>query len=277
VNSEPRRRIVLLGASNLTRGISTVIESAQNIWGSPLDVCGALGHGRSYGWTSNFLGRSLPGIVDCGLWKALEARPKLPTAALITDIGNDLMYGAPVPQIARWVETAIERLQRAEAQVVMTLLPLSSASRLSPTRFRFFAKLFFPNKQLDLAGVLARAQDLHDRLESLGRSRGVALVEQQPQWYGIDPIHIRLRCWRTVWPEILSSCRQVSPRLTEPTPGDEPEEPRVSEKLAYVKGSMRRWLYLRTRTAENWQFFGTQRQRKQPCAMLKDGTRISFF
>jgi hypothetical protein len=276
-NLQPRHRIVLLGASNLTRGISTVIESSQNIWGSPLDVCCALGHGRSYGWTSNFLGRSLPGIVDCGLWKALEERPKLPTAALITDIGNDLMYGAPVPQIARWVETAIERLQRADAKVVMTLLPLSSASRLSPARFRFFAKLFFPHKQLDLADLLARAHDLHARLEALGRSRGVALVEQRSQWYGIDPIHIRLRCWRTVWPEILASCRQVSSRLGEPTPGDEPVEPRVSETLGYVKGSLRRWLYLRTRTAENWQFFGTSRKRTQPCATLKGGTSVSFF
>jgi hypothetical protein len=258
-NSQPRHRIVLLGASNLTRGISTVIESAQNIWGSPLDVCCALGHGRSYGWTSNFLGRSLPGIVDCGLWKTLEERPKLPTAALITDIGNDLMYGAPVQQIERWVETAIDRLQRADAQVVMTLLPLESASRLSPARFRFFAKLFFPNKQLELAQLLARAHDLHGRLEALGRSRGVALVEQQSEWYGIDPIHIRLRCWHTVWPFILSSAR---------------------ERLATVgpaKGSLRRWLYLRTRTAENWQFFGTARRRKQPCARLKDDTRVSFF
>jgi hypothetical protein len=99
----PRHRIVLLGASNLTRGISTVVESAQQIWGGPLDVCCALGHGRSYGWTSNFLGRSLPGIVGCGLWPALESRPKLPTAALITDIGNDLMYGAPVQQVLLWV------------------------------------------------------------------------------------------------------------------------------------------------------------------------------
>ncbi len=254
-----QHRIVLLGASNLTRGISTVIESAQNLWGSPLEICTAMGHGRSYGLNSNFLGRTLPGIVQCGLWRTLEERPKLPTAALVTDIGNDLMYGAPVAQIASWVETALDRLQRADARVVMTLLPLDSAFRLSPARFKFFAKLFFPHKQLNLADLLQKAQELHGRLETIGRSRGIALVEQQSDWYGIDPIHIRLHYWHTVWPAILAAARQES------------------SAIQPAKGSLRRWCYLRTRTAENWQIFGTSQHNKQPCGVLKDGTALSFY
>ena len=47
----PSRRVILLGASNLTRGISTVVEIAKTKWGSPLDIMSALGHGRSYGKT----------------------------------------------------------------------------------------------------------------------------------------------------------------------------------------------------------------------------------
>ncbi|MCC7087244.1 MAG: hypothetical protein IT427_19755 [Pirellulales bacterium] len=259
IDRSPRVRVVLLGASNLTRGISTVVESAQDIWGSPLDICCALGHGRSYGWTSNFLGRSLPGIVDCGLWKSLDERPKLPTAALITDIGNDLMYGAAVPQIAGWIETAIDRLQSVDAQVAMTLLPMSSAVRLSPARFRFFAKLFFPLKHLELSDLLSRGRELNGRLETLGRSRGVTLIEQQSQWYGIDPIHIRLRYWRTVWPSILAA-----------THGE-------SKSIRPTRGSFRRWIYLRTRTAESWRLLGVPQRRHQPSGHLKDGSSVSLF
>ena len=52
------RRVVLVGASNLTKGIGTVLPLAEQIWGSPLEVYAALGHGRSYGrgracWAGN--------------------------------------------------------------------------------------------------------------------------------------------------------------------------------------------------------------------------------
>jgi hypothetical protein len=262
----PQHRVVLLGASNLTRGISTVIEASQKLWGSPLEVVTAMGHGRSYGLPSNFLGRTLPGIVHCGLWKSLADRPKLPTTALVTDIGNDLMFGAPVTQIADWVEASLDRLQAADAKVVMTLLPLGSAHRLSPSRFRFFAKLFFPNKELHLPDILAKAQTLQGKLENIGRSRKVTLVEQQTEWYGLDPIHIRLRYWRTVWPAILAAC------------ADEGSDLAVAMKRnVAVRGSLSRWCYLRTRNAEHWQLFGGAHQRKQPCGRLKDGSSLSFY
>ncbi|MCZ6542107.1 MAG: hypothetical protein O6768_00410, partial [Planctomycetota bacterium] len=94
-----RPRVVLLGASNLTRGISRAVGIAQAILGTPLEVLIAMGHGRSYGQRSRVLGRSLPGIVDCGLWDALLHGSGRPTYALLTDIGNDVMYGASVPSI----------------------------------------------------------------------------------------------------------------------------------------------------------------------------------
>ena len=43
------RRVVALGASNLTRGLHTVVSTARTEWGPDVEVLGALGHGRSYG------------------------------------------------------------------------------------------------------------------------------------------------------------------------------------------------------------------------------------
>ncbi len=106
------RRVVLLGASNLTRGVSTVIETAAAYWGRPLEVFAALGHGRSYGAASSVMGRELPGIVQCGLWEDLRRQGAAATAALITDVGNDLLYGAPPEVIADWVQQCAERLVR---------------------------------------------------------------------------------------------------------------------------------------------------------------------
>jgi hypothetical protein len=254
------RRVVLLGASNLTRGISTVIETAENIWGRPLEILGALGHGRSYGMESNVLGRRLPGIVQCGLWNALAQSDAKPTAALITDIGNDILYEVPVAQIISWVQTTIERLQTIDANICVTLPPLDSARGLTLKKFLFFRKLFFPRCRLELNEVVERAHQLNDGIESLGQSHGVRVVAQRGQWYGFDPIHIRLRQWRNAWFEILKHWSDDRSAYYSP-----------------ARGSLMRWTYLRTREPEARSIFGRNMRKNQPSALFRSGTRVSFF
>ena len=69
-------RVVALGASNLTRGFRTVVAAAREAWGPDVEVLAALGHGRSYGGESRFLGRVRPGILQSGLWSELARRPE---------------------------------------------------------------------------------------------------------------------------------------------------------------------------------------------------------
>ena len=135
-----------------------------------LEVLSALGHGRSYGINSTVLGRTLPGILDCGLWEALRRAADVPTAALVTDIGNDLLYQVEVPQIVAWVDNAIQRLQQAGARVTMTLLPIGSLLKLAPRRYYIFRTVMFPRCRLTFAEASARARELHDRLQALGPS-----------------------------------------------------------------------------------------------------------
>ena len=37
-NGLPPRRVVVLGASNVTRSLSTIVETACRLWGRPLDM-----------------------------------------------------------------------------------------------------------------------------------------------------------------------------------------------------------------------------------------------
>jgi hypothetical protein len=253
----PPRRVVLLGASNVCRGLSTALETACSAWGGPLDVLAAFGHGRSYGVRSSMLWRELPGIAECGLWEALARRPAAPTAALVTDVGNDLLLDVPAPQIAAWVEECVERLLDAGARVVLTPLPLCNVERLSPGKFLLFRSVLYPGCRLGLATVVARARDLDARLRQLAARRGLALVEHRAEWYGFDPVHIRRGRLAGAWHAMLSRWREV------------PSEA--------ARGSLRRWLYLWHVAAERRWLFGREFRRAQPAGVLPDGTTLALY
>ena len=132
--SAPGRRVVLIGASNLARGISTIVETAQLGWGEPVEILAALGHGRSFGQESSIFTRKISGIIQCGLWSALASAPARPTTALVTDIGNDILYGTSVNVIVGWVATCFDRLSEAGARTItgtsQVQLTVASASAM---------------------------------------------------------------------------------------------------------------------------------------------------
>jgi hypothetical protein len=207
----------------------------------------------------SLLGRELPGIVECGLWDALRRRPAAPTAALLTDIGNDLLYGFPVVDIADWVERCLDRLQKAGARVVMTRLPLERLHTLPQAKFFLLRTLFFPGSRLRLVTVRERALDLDLRLSALARNRGVSLVEHNADWYGFDPIHIKMRHWAQAWRTMLAPWTPDTaiPELAPP--------------------SFHRWLAVRFLPPEVRWFFGYEQRRAQPSGRLAGGTVLSFY
>jgi len=197
------RRVVAVGASNLTRGFHSVVAAARSAWGPDVEVIAALGHGRSYGAPSTFLVRSLPGILQSGLWRALESRPPAPTRALVTDVGNDIMYGCPPVQILEWVDECVTRLQKVTPDVVITGLPYAAVTGLPAGRYLLFRSMFFPRCRMTLDQTMRVAAEVDAGLEAIAARRGCAFLRLKREWYSLDPIHIRPRMWRTAWEEIL--------------------------------------------------------------------------
>lgn len=254
----PSRRVVVLGASNVVRCISTVVETAQLVLDGPVDFFAAIGFGRSYGMTSRVLARSLPGIIDCGLWSDLACRPRAPTFALLTDIGNDIVYGADVERIAGWVEQCLERLTPICERIVITELPLDSVSRLGPLRFHLFRTCFFPTSRISFHDARSQSQSLNSRVVDLANRYGASIKVPKREWYGFDPIHIRMRYWPIAWQEILSAWR------------DDVHQQRA-------KGSIIRWLKLHRQRPLSRQMLGIHQQRDQPTCKLRDGSTISLY
>jgi hypothetical protein len=201
--TECRSRVVLLGASNVERSLATIVRIARSGLPGPIEWFIACGHGRSYGAESSVLGRRLPGIAPCELWDALAARPPLPTYALVTDVGNDLLYGAPVEAIVAWVDACVERLRACDARVVIAGLPLGALAQLPRWRFAMLSRVFFPLHGAQFETTLARAHELDTALREIVARHAAQWISPPSEWYGFDPIHIRKGVWNVAWGKIF--------------------------------------------------------------------------
>ncbi len=256
-----RARVVALGASNLARGIAPVVRRARAAAGGPVQVLAAFGRGRSLGLTSGFLGHSLPPITSCGLWRELERGPELPGLAVLTDVGNDLMYGPGPQHVVAWIEECLDRLARAgidPRRTVLTTLPLARLERLRPWALGLWRRLFFPASGPGPAEALDAARELDARVRERAARRGITLVELDPAWYGLDPIHFGPMRKGAAWDAILR------PWLDGESGSASPRELLLGPRLNLMAPE-RDWI------------LGRERFRAQPAVQLADGTTIACY
>ena len=263
---EPTARFVILGASNVARGISTIVETARLCNGrNPLEIFTAFGHGRSYGLTTRVAGRTLPAIVQCRLWEELAGRAvqsPLPTSALLTDIGNDILYGVEPLRIAMWIEHCLTLLMNLGARVAMTRLPMDSINSLGEARFRVARSVLFPSCRLELHAALQLAAELDVHISELARTHGAALVEHDRDWYGFDPIHIRMSHWRGAWHRAIEGVHAL--QLNDHAVPDS----------AWPRSSLRQWALLKLLAPDIRWICGFEQRREQPALSLQDRTSI---
>lgn len=250
-------RVVAVGASNLTLGLQSMVSASRAAFGPDVEVLAALGYGRSYGAFSSVGPRRLPGILQSGLWSELARRPEAPTRGLIMDVGNDVLYDVKPEQIIAWVEEAADRLLTHTRDVVITDLPGASIDRLSNARFLFFRTLFFPPCRLSRAEVVARVASVNNGLALLAQRLGLRIVRLQPDWYGLDPIHIRPSRWRAAWRDILMG------------PGD--------DSASVPPFSPREWVFLHQLPPERQWLMGWERVHPQTDRKLKHGGRLRLY
>jgi hypothetical protein len=258
--------VVLLGASNLTKGLRGLVAmTRETIETAPLEILVAAGHGRSYGQWSRVLARGLPGILQCGLWPVAARSGAVPTYALLTDIGNDLAYGTSPAELIGWLATCLARLRAIEAFTVMTFLPTTRLAQLTPWHFRFFRSVFFPGCGLSYQELLARAVEVNERLADLADRHRAAVVVPRPHWFGADPIHLRRSERPAAWREILSRWdRGANPPACSPTD---------SARDATARAPLPR----RPLAPAHCTVLGMSVCRPQPSAVLRDGSTISLF
>ena len=258
--SEPANRLILLGASNLTISLRLTIGEMQRHCGGPSEVLAAVGNGRSYGQSSRFLLRELPGIINSGLWVRLAESEIRPIYAVLTDIGNDILYGHSPAQILQWVAECINRLEACSAQIVLSNLPIRTIESLPEWRYRLFRQIFYSSCQLSKAEVLERAREVYQGLIDLATNRQCVLCEQNPDWMGADGIHYAYSKRNQPYQYFCAQFGEITPSL---------------EKTASCLSYSHSWNKSPQFACQK--MLGRERICYQPSGRLSDGTTVSLY
>ena len=251
------RVVVVLGASNVSRGLSRLVAAMESRSpGAELFV--AAGHGRGYGVNTRVAARRLPSILQSGLWRGLDRQSGAAPVALVTDIGNELLYGFSVEQITSWVRESVRRLADRGATIAITRLPMAGIATVGGFRYRALRTFFVPGCSLSLADLKRATARLDSELLAIAGDYGARIIEQPAHWYGFDTLHVRRRHLDDLW---LTACSAWGLPVV--------ESPFTS--------SVTDWLKIGTKAAEVRSLAGVMRFTPQPVLPLRSGGTLSLY
>ena len=257
MNRFPLPSVVVLGASNVSRGLSRLVAAVESR-APGTDLFVAAGHGRGYGVNTRVAARRLPSILRSGLWRGLDRHGGEAPLALVTDVGNELLYGARSVLVASWVRETVWRLADRGATIAITRLPMAGIAEVGPVRYRALRTLFVPGCRLSLAGLKEAATRLDADLQAIAGDFGVQIIEQPAHWYGFDTLHVRRRHLDDLW---HAACKAWGIPVVE----------------SPVASSLATWARVGTKAAEVRSLGGVMRFTKQPVLPLRSGGTLSLY
>ncbi len=193
---------VLLGASNLARGYSALTRKiSQNI--SHVEFVNAMGPGRGYCAREGMFNFSHPSIDECRVMESVDvyAKQGWRIAVLLTDIGNDIMYGVPDASLVECLDRLIEKsLQWKNAEVIVTSIHVDVSKDLGKTTFKLLRAIFSPKSAVTFDQADSAVKKVNRYLEEKSRQNGrVHLVSGLGAFRGMDKIHYSLQKSHLVW------------------------------------------------------------------------------
>ena len=204
---------LLMGASNLARGYSmlshTLSKSLENKHSKFLN---ALGPGRAVCARGGMFNFTYPPIRDCRVIEKAEkeSRKASRTVVLITDLGNDLMYGISADTLIESLEEMINRMLEWNAEIFITNIHVDLKKDVSKNAFLFLRFLFYPGSKVAYEEADYFVAKVNEYLEEKSRkNERVFLITGMGSFAGMDKIHYSLlkthAAWSLVADEILEA------------------------------------------------------------------------
>ena len=183
--------LILLGASNLSRGcfaFSSYMKAC--LYPRPVEVLIASGPGRGYHAPGGLLHVNYPPICSSDIFEVAHDKMKSGSqvVALVTDIGNDIMYGVSAERLIETIQQIFSRLQSMNAKVFYTTLPVAFEKGIHPIWFYVLRSLLLPFSRVSFdeatAGIIATNSFLRG-----AASENLHLISDMNRFLGYDEIH----------------------------------------------------------------------------------------
>ena len=229
---------IFLGASNLSRsfyGLKRCITRC--LFPRPVSFIHALGPGRGYISQGGILNITYPPILQCDILKAAYKQRKInhKVVALITDIGNDIMYGVSVEEIIGGLQSLFDTLTELEASIFVTSIPVDLKKDIGGFYFRILRRVFFPNSPVEHYQA-SKAIEVINNFITQSLNKNIIAINEMKQFCGIDKIHYSLFKSRSAWSHIASN-------LTDPLDANAPPKLNVSELVLSLVNNLARILF----------------------------------
>lgn len=202
---------VFLGASNLARGYGALANClVQNLAPGPVEILHAMGPGRGYCSPGGIFNITYPPIGSSGILHSAQSRKEKArrVIALITDIGNDIMYGVPVSELTACLNTLFQNLNAISAEVFVHPIPLDFSKDVSKRQFRILRSLFYPHSGIDYH----KAKEAVDAINIFLRAKAggeIHLLPSTKDFCGVDKIHYSIFRSHRVWSEVAAEMLHV--------------------------------------------------------------------
>jgi hypothetical protein len=202
---------VLLGASNLARAYSALTRLlSQSI--SQARFINALGPGRGYCARGGLLNFSYTPIGESKIIKTADTFSQQGgrVAVLLTDIGNDIMYGVSDQSLIQCLDTLIEKSLQWNAEVFLTSIHVDVSRDMGKTSFKLLKAFFYPNSSVTFDQADSAVKKVNYYLQKKAeQNEAVHLISGLGNYCGLDKIHFSLLkshlAWSCVANEMLST------------------------------------------------------------------------
>lgn len=195
---------ILLGASNLSRGcfaLSRLLKA--NLHPRKVEVLIASGPGRAYCASGGLLNVTYPPIHSSEIFEVARNKSECgyQVVALVTDIGNDIMYGVSAEQVIETIQQIFDKLQSMNAKIFYTTLPIAFEKGVHPAWFYILRSLLLPFSRVTYdqatAGIIGVNKFLRESAGKCGH-----LISDMDRYLGFDKIHYGWLRANNAWSQV---------------------------------------------------------------------------